>query len=517
VCCVSNLPEMSTPKTIRIAARSSVLSQIQAHAVANSIRAACPEVAVQFHWRVSHGDIDRVTALAAFGGKGIFTEDLTALLIKGEADVVVHSWKDLPVEMHPATKIGATLKRADMRDLLLVKKEVAADLSRLSELSILSSSPRRERNLRRFLPEALPRFKGTPSFSSVRGNVPTRLRKLLEGKEGGLVVAKAALDRLLLAEAPDFQDSRQYVREVLSGCCFMVLPLRENPCAPAQGALAIEMARSRDDLEEILAKVHSADTAECCERERAILASYGGGCHQKIGVAVLKRPFGRITFIQGETDAGKDLEALEFERLGAGPQKISAEKAWPLKTGERGEREDIAAAQPPSDMCLWVVKDRALPAAWQVGGDQVVWTSGLRTWKKLASRGVWVSGSSEGLGESEDPFIDLLLGRKSSWLKLTHQDGAPFPWGNKLATYRRKFNQPLPDLSKKTHFFWRSGSDFLQALKEYPGIASAHHSSGPGSTALLLKEKVGDAARVSVFLDYEEWLKELGLKEAAKR
>src|SRR5207253_10357821 len=112
----------------------------------------------------------------------------------------------------------------------------------------------------------------------------------------GLIVAKAAIDRLLTVKAAEFQETRAFLRETLQNLEWVVLPLSVNPNAAAQGALAIEIKNGRSDLEKILSQIDCRETFVSAQKERDTLASYGGGCHQKIGVAVLKRPYGDVFF-----------------------------------------------------------------------------------------------------------------------------------------------------------------------------------------------------------------------------
>jgi len=131
----------------------------------------------------------------------------------------------------------------------------------------------------------------------------------------------------------------------------------------------------------------------------------------------------------------------------------------------------------------------------------MVWTTGTRTWGKLAARGVWVRGCQDGLGESEPPAIDLLAGRTVSWTRLTHA-GTTEP--DALATY--EVEVPLPDdLGARTHFFWTSGTLFRQAIARFPAIRDGWHASGPGRTSSAIREVIGASPRVSIWLDYDHW------------
>ena len=182
---------------LRISARQSDLARLQARLVGRALQEKVPHLQIEFQFRESLGDKNLQDPLWKMPEKGVFTEDFYQDLIQEKTDLVVHSWKDLPTDEKPDTRIQATLPRADARDLLLLKKEWNRDLG---ALKIFSSSPRRAHNLRDFLPQVLPNFKSGRAiiFENVRGNIPTRVRKLVESDDvHGLIVAKAALDRLL--------------------------------------------------------------------------------------------------------------------------------------------------------------------------------------------------------------------------------------------------------------------------------------------------------------------------------
>ncbi|HRO67879.1 MAG TPA: hydroxymethylbilane synthase, partial [Pseudobdellovibrionaceae bacterium] len=386
---------------LRIASRQSDLARIQAHEVANALRKVQPGLEIELHFSESLGDKNLTDPLWKMPGKGVFTADLTRDLVEGRADLVVHSWKDLPVEEREETEIAASLPRADARDLLLFKKSSRERLKTGGPVRIFSSSPRREYNLKPFLKTALPGRIGEIEFTSVRGNIPTRCRKLLETSEiDGLIVAKAAIDRLLAAEAEEFREGRERVGDTLKACDWMVLPLSANPAAPAQGALAIEVRRDRRDVKSLLAKIHDEKTFVEAGLEREILKSHGGGCHQKIGATVLERPSGRLTFLRGLTEKDLVLREMSWKGQNEGPVSV-------LRSDWLFDRKPVAAPKLSSQVSgLFVSHAAAWPEGFSFQG--VVWTAGLGTWKKLAERGVWVNGSTESLGEREDLRLDRL-------------------------------------------------------------------------------------------------------------
>ncbi|MFN0087198.1 MAG: hydroxymethylbilane synthase [Blastocatellia bacterium] len=493
-----------------LAARRSALARLQAQLVAMSLREKHPRIEIEFRYRESLGDQRQDTPLWEMPEKGVFTEDLREELRDGSCDLVVHSWKDLPIEENSRTEIVATLPRADARDLLLVRADRWAGVERSGAISLLTSSPRRVRNLGAFLPEALPGGVHTINFLPVRGNIPTRVRKMWEQEADGLILAKAAMDRLLEAEAGEFAETAAELRRALAQCRWMALPLSENPTAPAQGALAIEIARHREDLRQALAEINCAATFGAARREREILRSHGGGCHQAIGVSVLERAYGEITIVRGSDEQGRELSQTILRPVRPRPEKRDRAELWPRDPSENlwFSREPVAAMPPDEGVALWIAKADAAPEAWPVPASRIVWTGGLKTWRRLARRGVWVHGSAESLGQDEAPRIDTLAGPGLRWTRLSHSDAGEDPKMPALATYRLRPLEAAIDLRGRRYFFWTSGSNFRQALASNGWLREMTHFCGPGNTQQALRQAGIDP---HIFLDHRQWLAEMSL------
>jgi len=486
---------------IKIASRSSDLARIQAFQVASSLKTLEPSLEIEHEFRSSLGDQNLDVPLASWGSKGVFTQDFFEDLKSGKFDMVVHSWKDLPTEERAGTMVVATLPRADVRDLLLVPKHVWEKAE--ATLTLLSSSPRRSYNLREFQ-EYLPKKLGI-EFKNVRGNVPTRIEKMFS-ENAGLILAKAALDRLLSAPELEFEPTRERLRERLKECHFMVLPLSLNPPAAAQGALAIEIKSDRKDLKELLGKINHQETFDAVKWERTTLKSYGGGCHQKIGVVALPKSYGTWKLLKGVTDQGEILNRDDLESVQSPlPKANKKEDIFPLTPDENSwfdrKREKIP---PPPCSALWVAKAEAWPEDYKFGG--IVWVSGMLSWKKLAQRGVWVNGCAEGLGEEEPQLQELCP--KLEWKKLTHK-AAAYEAG--LASYELvpKEAKYSPDLTGKTHFFWMSASSFKRANELFPKeLENGHHGCGPGLTyQFLAAQKLKNPPKI--FLNLQSFLNEV--------
>jgi hydroxymethylbilane synthase len=495
---------------VTIGSRNSALAKIQAIHTGNGIKAHHPDIEIVYNFRASVGDLDQSTPLWKTDSRGIFSSEFVDDLTGGKSDIIVHSYKDLPVETNDETHIVCVPPRADARDLVLIRKDRYENVMNGADLSVLSSSPRRQFNLARLLPALLPGVENTLSFNPVRGNVPTRMRKLLDGTSDALVVAKAAIDRLLTP--PDFEDMNcaSEIKELLDTCYWMVLPLMANPTAPAQGALAVECLRSRNDLKELLQPLHCQTTADNAAREREVLSGHGGGCHQKIGVSALQRTFGRIEVTSGMSESGTLLDACHFTaedstRI-APPESIT--NLWvPGAEEPVFSRTPLTSTKPAGPM--FVSSAYAIPREWEITPEQIVWTPGIATWKRLATRGIWVHGCSEGFGSQESPGIDLLHTPGSCWTTVTHDEAPSRPDCDTIHTYHLTpidFTLPKQVIS---HVFWRSGTCFRHVTNRYPELKSAWHACGPGSTYSAIKSELNNPGKLEMFLDSDSWFKEM--------
>ncbi|MGE0762934.1 MAG: hydroxymethylbilane synthase [Bdellovibrionales bacterium] len=492
---------------LKIAARRSDLARLQAHQVAQALNQIEPSLQMEFQFKASLGDLDQDSPLVTMGDKGVFTRDFHADLVNGITDLVVHSWKDLPVEPTPGTQVVATLPRADARDLLLLRR----DSREARTIRVLSSSPRRAYNLSSFLPTVWPVPEAKFVFTNVRGNITTRLKKLLRGDGEALIVAKAALDRLLEADAAEFAEARRDVRAAVQACDWMVLPLSRNPCAPAQGALAIEIKQGRVDLMSLLQRLNHAPTFRAVHAERDILAHYGGGCHQKIGVSADVHDFGTVLSLQGRTDDGQVLHRFELSRSAHGHVKkvVSTSEYFPHDPKKTlwFERvplpEDVWQKKISAAGALWVARANALPTNYHPAQNQLVWTAGVSSWQALAKRGIWVNGCADGLGEHIPTRVEALAGVPVKWLRLTHQLAAQGDVGA-LATYQLRPQKKAPEIYHCKTFFWMSGSSFKRAYELFPDVLQAgEHACGPGKTAQVIRQTLG--REPALFLSWEEW------------
>jgi hydroxymethylbilane synthase len=501
---------MTFDKPIVIGARASVLAQVQARLVGDALLARHPGLKVEYSFLSSPSDRELDTPLPELLRKGGFTGDLGVALRANAIDIAVHLWKDLPFASSALTHIVATLPRADARDLLLVKRSWLT--SPLSELRVLSSSARRRTNLSGFLQWALPGKPPRVTFILARGDCEARLAQLMDGEVTALVVAKANIDRLLESTAPEFAGIRARVRAVLETCEAMVLPLALNPTAPGQGALALEILRSRGDLAELLAKINDEATFGRVIAERARLAPTGDEDHP-LGVSIVPVHCGEIEFTRGQK-SGQWIQSAELRRHDTRlPPAVSELAVW---TGDEGsaDRYRRVALQVRHDQFadarigLFAARSEAWPDGFFPRPGQVVWSAAIDTWRRLAARGIWVHGSDESLGDGGALALRTLFPRVQRWVKFSHEQGYDSPFSERIATYRLERCAPLADLSGRTHFYWRSGAQFHDYLQANPEIRGAWHGCGPGNTFSMIRAAIGEE-RVRAFLSADVFRQEV--------
>ena len=487
---------------LKISSRKSDLAKLQSYLVADALKAKNPALEIQFLFKESLGDINLTDPLWKMPEKGVFTEDFNRDLLDETTDMVVHSWKDLPTQNRGELMIAATLPRADQRDLLLVKKTSIDRILKLKKINLFTSSPRRFYNIGPFLKSHFPFGLNETDFKPVRGNIQTRLKKMTETDDiDGLVLAKAALDRLIENNFDDLRSTKTYVRSVLNHCQWMILPLSKNPNAAAQGAMAIETKGTREDLKNIFSQINDPDTFYHSDLERKILASHGGGCHQKIGVASLSHPYGNILFTKGLTD--KNVTLFTEELIHSNQSKIknkflladlwfeSSQSSYFDR--EKNESFEFLEKDKSKKLGLLITKTENLPKfLFEINSPHVHWTSGTPSWKKCADLGIWIHGCQDQLGDTYPKKYESLLNENISWLKLSHDQSPPTENHETISTYKLKRNKNNFIFSNKKCFYWSSSSLYLAAVKDHPEIRSLTHCCGAGSTAKIIEKDLNE-------------------------
>lgn len=305
-------------KPIVIVSRRSTLARAQAQAVGGALAKLNPGIEVEYRWIESQGDQRADVALAAAGGKGLFAKAIERALLRRQADIAVHSLKDLPVQLTPGLTIAAVPRRGEVRDCLITRPGIdAADIAALPQgAHVGTASPRRRAQLLRLRPDL--------RIELIRGNVETRLRRVVEdhGFDATLLAA-VGLQRAGLGE---------HAQKLLDTDA--MLP------AASQGALAVQCRA--DDHGSLTRCIPLNDPAAstAVHIERQIVASLAGDCHSAI--AALAEPIEQHIRLRVRVLSADGGECIALDERFAAGKASKAVRAAAQTLDDRGAARLLA-------------------------------------------------------------------------------------------------------------------------------------------------------------------------------
>ena len=298
---------------LRLGTRGSELARTQATTIARCLEADGFEVELVII--STSGDQSTAPSFGAIGPQGVFVREIEQALLDGAIDLAVHSYKDLPTESPAELSVAAVPQRVDVADLLIAQPTALGDdhgewLKLAPGARVGTASARRRVWLEHFRPDLV--------VTSLRGNVPTRLKRLEEGRYDAIMLAAAGIERLAAGTLPGL--SRMVVQRLD--------PQRFVP-APAQGALALQCRGGHAVVVDALAKLDHPFSRQAVEAERAALALAEGGCDTAFGaycagaddafslIVMLERR-GAIRTARVRAVDSKQLASLAFAELETG-------------------------------------------------------------------------------------------------------------------------------------------------------------------------------------------------------
>jgi hydroxymethylbilane synthase len=304
---------------ITLGTRGSELALRQARLVTEAVQERWSDVQVETKVISTSGDQESSPAISmAAGRKGLFTAEIERALVAGEIDLAVHSAKDLPSELNLETHIAAVLPRGPVEDILI--SHGPHDLESLPINGIIATgSVRRRHQIHWRRPDL--------EVVDLRGNVPTRLRKLAKNEWDAIILAAAGLTRL----AATREDGTVMYEEHK----FFAQPLPRAIFLPAggQGVIAVQIRTGDDRVRLLLDSINDFDTRLCLRAEREFLRLLQGDCNQPVGVlatmdnnSMMKMraqvfdsgaPAPRESIVQGASEEAEALAAQLFESINA--------------------------------------------------------------------------------------------------------------------------------------------------------------------------------------------------------
>ena len=255
---------------IRIASRGSQLSLIQVKTVIEVLRNFIND---EFEVKIikTRGDVDIHRPLYEMGGKGLFEAEVNLAVLRGEADIAVHSLKDIPAQISDGLELAMVTERQDPRDAVISIEGYSLDT--LPRRARIGTSSLRRRGFALSVRSDL-------RVEPVRGNVDTRLRKLMSREFDALIMAVAGINRIRVSDVK-----------------IVPIPPSQMPPAPGQGIIGV-VARSDSSLIPILHRASHRETEVEAMAERAFLEEAGAGCHVPLG-GVASINHGELTFTAG--------------------------------------------------------------------------------------------------------------------------------------------------------------------------------------------------------------------------
>ena len=271
-------------KTLKIATRQSPLALWQANYVKDRLQQLYPDLIVELVPMVTKGDVILDSPLAKIGGKGLFVKELENALLNKEADIAVHSMKDVPMQFPEGLGLAVICKREDPRDAFVSNSyRTFAELPQGAVVG--TSSLRRQCQLKALRPDL--------DIRSLRGNVGTRLSKLDNGDYDAIILASAGLIRLGLED------------RIAS-----FIEVEQSLPAAGQGAVGIECRTDDVQVKQLLAPLADAETTCCVLAERAMNNHLQGGCQVPIGgYAVLQQGQVYLRALVGNVDGSQIIRA----------------------------------------------------------------------------------------------------------------------------------------------------------------------------------------------------------------
>lgn len=299
-----------------IGSRGSRLALWQAEHVKHLLTSRYPSLLIDIKMITTSGDKLKDDPLSIIGGKGVFTKEIEEALLSGAIDLAVHSLKDLPSTLPKGLIIGAVPEREDSRDAIIFRsgafssgesvvtnsadsdRQLGSVIIKIPQLAVVgTSSPRRAAQLKHLRPDLV--------IKELRGNVDTRLRRLDSGLYKVIILAAAGLKRLNFGDRINF-----------------AVPVDEMIPAVGQGALAIEIRESDDQIRKLIAPLNHSLTHAAIVAERAALRVLGGGC--QLPIAAHAQIIGERLKIEGmvATPLGDKLIRAECEGSITQPEDV---------------------------------------------------------------------------------------------------------------------------------------------------------------------------------------------------
>ncbi len=481
-------------KTLKIGTRGSLLARSQASYIKNILEKNYPDKSFELEIIKTQGDIIQDRPLQELEGKDFFTKELDYALLTNEVDLVIHSGKDLGSERPDGIITAAVPKRALPNDILFIKKSTQQQLIKNSFdkdfFVVGTSSPRRIAQIP-YLKDLLPGMSQiTLKHENLRGNIDTRIQKLLDNKYDAIILASAGIERVSY-----LKEGEAVLKELMKDLSFSILPIRTHTPAAAQGALIIETLDKNEDLKKMINALNHEQTRQEIYQEKKIFNENGGTCYLPLGIYVKSD----ITY-----QSGKNLKDIEINSVSSQvplPQMakqnsifigLSRKLSEHIVNDQMIEKNSVLSEQSTSSNSL-LATSHSIENFKKSKHIGLIFCSGINSMRALASNSYWCHGSLDSLGEQtlseiqSSKSFNLMADFNAPWKVFTHPQSKS-DLGEIVSSYDRKIAPISAEFEQRLKtckvFYWTSFFQYQKYSEHFEFLSQNDivHFTGIGKT-----------------------------------
>jgi len=488
-------------KTLKIGTRGSLLARSQANYIKNILEKKHPQNSFKLEIIKTQGDIIQDKPLHELEGKDFFTKELDYALLSDQVDLVVHSGKDLGSDRPDGIVTAAVPKRAIANDILFIRKSTQKLLTtntfEKNNFVVGTSSPRRIAQIP-YLKELLPGLSNLNLVhKNLRGNIDTRINKLVEGQYDAIILACAGIERVSYLE-----EGEQTLKALMRDLSFSILPLKTHTPAAAQGALIIETLGKNQECLQMISFLNHQETRSEILQEKKIFNQNGGTCYLPLGIYVK----GNALYKSGKNL--KELEIKSIESLNALPKISKQENIFigltkkvhnQVLCDEFIEKYSIQSETKSSKNSL-LATNHSLENFKNVEHTGLIFSSGVSSMKTLAKNAYWCHGCFDSQGEKaleqmkSSKSFNLMADFNAPWKIFTNKESLS-DYGEIIPSYARKLVDISSEYEQKLKnckvFYWTSFYQYQKYSErfEFLSLNDIVHFTGLGKTHLEFEQR----------------------------
>ncbi len=481
-------------KTLKIGTRGSLLARSQANYIKNILESTYPEKKFELEIIKTQGDIIQDRPLQELEGKDFFTKELDYALLTNQVQLVVHSGKDLGSERPKGILTAAVPKRALPNDILFIRKSTQSRLIDGSfdkeTFTIGTSSPRRIAQIP-YLKDLLPGLNNVElKHENLRGNIDTRIKKLVDNKYDAIILASAGIERVSY-----LKEGEEVLKNLMKDLSFSILPIKTHTPAAAQGALIIETLEKNTECLKMISVLDHEKTKSEIYQEKKIFHENGGTCYLPLGIYVK----GSTIYQSGENLAGVKINSVSSPNCVTKKEKQKqifiglTKKVHPQVLNDQLIEKIPVSSEQQISKNSFLATQHSIENFKKMNHTGLIFSSGVNSMKVLAQNSFWCHGSLDSLGEQalnqmrESKSFNLMANFNAPWKIYTHPKSKS-NLGDIIPSYDRRIcslDEEYEQMIKACKvFYWTSIYQYQKYSEHFEFLSQDGivHFTGVGKT-----------------------------------